>query len=272
MHGDGRLPLILTTHSQPALEATTVVQQPPRFLREIASTTEQMHHEQRLSNPSQLYTSIPNSVSIRLPVQGAVAGLGSRNDPRIPPPHGQLQFQNSPRETVPFAAAVPREINTNHEMAIASHHRAVAVADLTRAPASASLNLTGIQRNPHLQPPQVVMDTIRGSHIQRVRGSTPTISLNQSQQQPTPLVVSTGIRRDQPQQPTDLSKAIRSSAAAAVAAITQRTLPPSIVKEVVNQPHLQYTSTIRPTASLEHLPHSASLSFCLLNTSDAADE
>ena len=213
MSADTRVPLILTTHGhQPRLNAAAQ-NQLPRFL---TSSMESLRPEQQFPAPSNMYTAKPSQLSAHPNVQTGPVRLISQNE-RDVQPRGPLSSQNVPRGVTQYTTpATTKQMSASHDMQIASHHRAIAVASLTQV-SSSSIN------PPLPNRPRVLMEPIRGSNMQGLQRPTlPSTDLRPSEH--PHLIMSSGIREQQ-HQATDLSKAIRSSAAAAVRAVTQRAFP-----------------------------------------------
>ena len=238
MPSDSRLPLILSTHNpQPQTLNTASRHQVPRFL---TNQVDHLRPEPPFASSSNIYSARP----VHLPTQpGSQAGIPRvirQNEPYI-----------HPRGSVPAP--------TSHDMAVASHHRAIAVASLTQVSSSSS-NL-GVQRNSQ-QPtrPPLILEQSVGLNMQRVTRPILTSPDLQTNHRPS-LAVAGGVREHQ-QQATDLSKAIRSSAAAAVAAVTHRPYPlpqaiPTplgLVKDLHQQSH-PYPNTSKQISIQEQPPN-----------------
>lgn len=254
---DSRLPLILTTQGHPSGLTAATQHQVPRFL---TNPMEHLRPEHQFSSPSNIYTAKPGHLSSQPSIQGGASRFISQIDPQVYP-RGPMHSQNFPRVSNQYTSPViTKQPTASHDMAMASHHRAIAVASLTQASSSASS--LGLQRNNALLArPTTTMDPIRGTHVQQIQRPLMSSTELRSSQHP-PLMVSGGLREHQ-QQATDLSKAIRSSAADAVAAVIQRAYPipqaisnpTNLVKELQYQTHTAVNNKSNSSLSQEHPPH-----------------
>ena len=245
MPPDSRLPLILSSNNpqSPTLNPASR-HQVPRFL---TTSVEHLRPEQNFSSDSNSYTARPGHLSSQTGVQGGVPRFLRQSEPHSYS-RGTIPTQHIPVDSNQYPA--PRTTHqsiTHQDMALASHHRAIAVASLTQV--SSSSSSLGSQRNSQLPTrPPVIIDQGIGQHIQREQ--RPLLSSPELQSSHRPPVLVAGRVREQQQHATDLSKAIRSSAAAAVAAVTHRPYPlpqaiptPLGLVKDLQHPARQYTNS-----------------------------
>ena len=252
---DSRLPLILSSHNpQSQNMSTSSRHQVPRFL---TNPGDPLRPEQPFVSGS-LYTAKHGHLPTQPGIQSGMPRFIRQNEPHSHP-RATIPTQHPPLESNQYSNPITTNQITSHERALASHHRAIAVASLTQV--STAPSSLGAQRNSQLQTrPPLILDQSIGPHMQRV--PRPILSSPELQPNHRPSVIVATNVREQQQQATDLSKAIRSSAAAAVAAVTQRPYqlpqviptPLALVKDLTPQQH-QYTNTSKPIATQEHPPH-----------------
>ena len=250
---DTRLPLILTTQGNPPprLLNTTMQNPGPRF---SVTSVHGLRSEQPYGAPTEMYSARPGHFTSQSMTQGPVPQLAAQGESHLPT-RGSHPVPTFPRDAAHnILSSNIKQSNSSHDISIASHHRAIAVASLTQVSSSSTASLGAIRNTQTITRPPLSMDPIRATTINQPH-RPPIPSTERPPIHYPPTIVQEIIREPQ-HQATDLSKAIRSSAASAVRAITQRTnalTQPLTAHQPSNPPH-QYSIPSQQSISKEHPP------------------
>ena len=236
---DTRLPLILTTQGNPPprLLNTTMQNPGPRF------SVHGLRPEQPYGAPAEMYSARPGHFTSQSMTQGSVPQLAAQGESHLPTrgSHPVPTFSRDAAHNI--LSSNIKQSNSSHDISIASHHRAIAVASLTQVSSSSTASLGAIRNTQTITRPPLTMDPIRVTTINQLH-RPPIPSTERPLIHYPPTIVQEIIREPQ-HQATDLSKAIRSSAASAVRAITQRT-------NVLTQPLTAHQPLARETSNPSH--------------------